>query len=777
MKGNRPYVLSLVVLNLLFFGDALFTSLTFYYRDICNFHHPLKQLVTEAYSRGEWPLWNPYAQFGQPLLANPNSAAVYPTQLLFHFLPFSFAFDLNLVCHCLIGGIGAFCLARSLSLSPFASLVAAIAYNFNGVVLSFVNLPLLAPIAGLFPWLAFLLKQTIDRPGRLVVAAFSLAVALFLLSFEPITSGAVLLFLLVFGVYCLVTRPAGTSSRRVALALLIVLVSGFCLAGIQVLPTLELVRNSARQAGLSYAKASFWSLNPITLAQMLFPGVWTDTFTLKTLSSGFWSDVFSESREAYIVSCYSGLLGLMLALFGVFFSERRRLKWTLGGVSLAALLLALGKFTPIYSVLFDYLPPFRFGRYPVKYLLAAALCLALFAGLGADQLPKLRARVQAPNGKRRFVFLLLLIAGLLAASGLLATPWFWSKAGALVVTGNLIHLTYRNTQFVLGHQEVQRSVLYLWSVLLGGTGLILIAWKLRIRASWLLALAALSVFIDLMTNRSINPTVDSELYGQSPVAEWLWRRGAEEGPFRIYHWSSGQGRYEVLGNSDVLAWYYVFRRLTAMPYTASGDHVQYSSFTTIDRLDTAASQEVDSRLEEKKTADDRLRYLAGLNVRYVLSMEALDNPQLEPQVSFPVNSDQPLRIYRLKTAVPRSYLEDSGGEVKVTSYTSGQVGLSVTARKRSVLVLLDSYYPGWRVWVDGREEKVQPVNRAFRGVIVQPGRHQVAFRYEPKSFRYGLALTLLTIAAWFASLIFLCCRRKPKLQTAPEASRERVGIC
>ena len=68
LKGNTPWVLLLIILNLVFFGDALFTEKTFFFRDVSFFHYPLKKLVTEAYSRGEWPLWNPYIQLGQPLL-------------------------------------------------------------------------------------------------------------------------------------------------------------------------------------------------------------------------------------------------------------------------------------------------------------------------------------------------------------------------------------------------------------------------------------------------------------------------------------------------------------------------------------------------------------------------------------------------------------------------------------------------------------------------------------------------------------------------------------
>jgi len=68
-------------------ADVLFTSKNFYFRDILNFHYPLRKVLIDSYARGEWPLWNPYVYLGQPMLANPNYMAFYPSNLFHLFLP------------------------------------------------------------------------------------------------------------------------------------------------------------------------------------------------------------------------------------------------------------------------------------------------------------------------------------------------------------------------------------------------------------------------------------------------------------------------------------------------------------------------------------------------------------------------------------------------------------------------------------------------------------------------------------------------------------------
>jgi uncharacterized membrane protein YfhO len=63
------------------------------------------------------------------------------------------------------------------------------------------------------------------------------------------------------------------------------------------------------------------------------------------------------------------------------------------------------------------------------------------------------------------------------------------------------------------------------------------------------------------------------------------------------------------------------------------------------------------------------------------------------------------------------------------------------------LVLGENHYPGWRAYVDGRAVETPRVNFNLRGVALPAGEHTVEFVYRPKSVLYGLALSLLTLAA------------------------------
>src|SRR5262245_19309705 len=89
----------LLATGLILFAQSLFTSQTFFFRDLYIHFYPQKRLVGELLSRGELPLWDRLVNGGQPLMANMNNAALYPTSLLYAVLPPLAAFNVDIVLH------------------------------------------------------------------------------------------------------------------------------------------------------------------------------------------------------------------------------------------------------------------------------------------------------------------------------------------------------------------------------------------------------------------------------------------------------------------------------------------------------------------------------------------------------------------------------------------------------------------------------------------------------------------------------------------------------
>jgi hypothetical protein len=77
----------------------------------------------------------------------------------------------------------------------------------------------------------------------------------------------------------------------------------------------------------------------------------------------------------------------------------------------------------------------------------------------------------------------------------------------------------------------------------------------------------------------------------------------------------------------------------------------------------------------------------------------------------------------------------------ILSYTSQEVKIDAAVERPALLVLNDSDYPGWKVYVDGQRSHWITANYLFRGVLLRPGRHLVRFSYEPASFAVGAAIS------------------------------------
>ena len=68
-------------------------------------------------------------------------------------------------------------------------------------------------------------------------------------------------------------------------------------------------------------------------------------------------------------------------------------------------------------------------------------------------------------------------------------------------------------------------------------------------------------------------------------------------------------------------------------------------------------------------------------------------------------------------------------------------------------MLTDSWFPGWKATVDGKDVPIERVDYLIRGVPVPAGAHRVEFSYEPASWRVGWIISLLALIAIVATAL------------------------
>jgi len=82
---------------------------------------------------------------------------------------------------------------------------------------------------------------------------------------------------------------------------------------------------------------------------------------------------------------------------------------------------------------------------------------------------------------------------------------------------------------------------------------------------------------------------------------------------------------------------------------------------------------------------------------------------------------------------------------RITKYSGNRVEIEADMPTAGFLVLSDTFYPGWRAYVDGRETPVYCANYFLRGIALDKGQHRVEFRFQPASLRRGAAISGATL--------------------------------
>jgi hypothetical protein len=87
------------------------------------------------------------------------------------------------------------------------------------------------------------------------------------------------------------------------------------------------------------------------------------------------------------------------------------------------------------------------------------------------------------------------------------------------------------------------------------------------------------------------------------------------------------------------------------------------------------------------------------------------------------------------------------GQATIIHERFSRMEIETTASRASLMVVHDSWDPGWRAYVDGVQQPVLRVNYAFRGVVVPEGTHRVELVYRPTRIIVGVIISAVALLA------------------------------
>jgi len=799
-------VLALLGIAVYFFHTELAEGRIFYETDTSIYYYPGMSTVDQAIKRGVIHLWMPHIFGGYPLFADGETGMLYLPNVLFLWLfPIQTAFVLLRIVCFFLAGVFSYAFSRVLGIGRSGSFLGGLVFAYGSFMIgqlqhtNLINSAIWLPVVLLFAEVATR-SSSRKRYLYLLLASVALAMQSTAVHVQPVVLTLFALSLYVVfrtviwrGLDAFATigssrlratvSAVNTMCSQIPLAVVVVgaiTVLGLGLAAIQIIPLYELAQFSDRGARPSYLFSTTFSLPVTNLVTLVFPYFFIGPDGRSWAEWNIWE-----------VTVYTAIAPTILATLALLF-VRRRTEAFFGFLAALSLYLALGDYPPLklYHLLWE-LPGFHSLRVPGRFSFLFVQSVAILAASGLDWLIATLSRRDRDD--RRVLRKLAFFCGAIFVVGVtlfvgeyIVREVLLSDKDASLAVIRDHYIRTQNWVFDLDVEVVYRSLLYSLNIsnpntlrafiYVFGAALLLLCW-LRFRkltslftvAVLALCLVDLIVFADgfhpRMTIKSLStPTGLAKFLAENNGLHRVYSEGYVKltEPNRLMTWGISEvGGYSSLsptrnsqlnqairrGNFRLLDLWNVRYTVTRDGQTVPPEYVPvyheegvtvYENPHPLPRAFLVGSATV---MQSDKDVLGKIEESTFDPSRVVVLEKDFDQSLLPP-------AEKAADVDALSRTVFQ-------GDARIETYGSESVRIKTSSRQNAFLVLLDSYYPGWKAYVDGREALVYRADYLFRAVFLPAGSHEVVFSFEPASFYAGRAISLATLF-FIATAAVLC---------------------
>ena len=685
-----------------------------------------RELAISQMKKGELPLWNPYNFSGYPLLANFQSAVFYPLNLAMFILPFEYGWTLLIISQPLLAFTFMFLYLRNLKISKAGSFIGSVAFAFSGFFVSWLEW---GNIVSTGLWLPLILLA-IDKILRIKnhesrIKNKKLLIWFVILLFSSVSSflaGHLQTFFylsMVSAAYFIFRWIEYKRIFNILYVFLIFAILFLISTAVQWIPTLQLVSLSARSVDQVSTNIEGWFIPWQNLVQFVAPDFFGNPATLNYW--GVWN--YGEFIG------YIGLLPLILALGALIF-KRDKLVLFFGFILTFGIVFA---FPSVFSNLPFWLDiPFVSTSQPTRLMYVVNFSLVILAAFGFDYFKKNKTRIIVPLAIVGLIFLFL---------------WGYVKLNTFLP--EFMRLVPENLAVSFSNLRLPTLV---FAITLTLFCLNTFIFKKNIKLSNLIYILIIMVFLLDIYRFADKYTVFSEkeyLYPKTLATAFLEEKSVGsrimEADARIL-----PPNFSISFNTESIDGYdplYLLRYGELVAAISRGEPNINPPFGF-------------NRIITPQTYHDPT--INGLNIKYLLSLTDIDD-----EGYIKVFEEGQTKIYENKEFIPRAFFIDrtigaenkydaikkyfenkydlksvaivegenfsllnkkwNTGTAEITYNSFNKIIISVDNKEDGFLVMLDSYYPTWKVFIDDIESEILLTDYNFKGVIVPGGAKEVVF--------------------------------------------------
>jgi hypothetical protein len=688
---------------------------------------PWFTVQARSWHAGTFPLWDPYLWAGQPLLGQAQPGGAYPLNWILFSLPLDHGQISMLALQWYFVAIRflavAFCylLCRDLGRSPAASAIAGFVFGLGGVVGStgwpqMVNGAIWAPLVFLFLLRAV---RGNNRWGNAAISGMFLGVAWLsghhqLPYFVTLAAGGAWLYFIF---------RSGRLDRQVAAAAMAAFLFTGLTGALQILPASEYGRLARRWVGtpeplawnqaVPYYVHEQYSFKPENLLGLVFPGI-------------------KANSDPFV-----GIVALALAGIGIAAFWRDQRVRLMGAVSLGGILYAMGPHSVLQGFLYAVIPTLDKARSPSMAILIFDFGVAVLAAFGMDQLS---------SGK--------------------PSPWprraMWTVISFGVFTLAVFQLVYfANKMTFPGDDGVAITAflaLLLGALLYASMRGAVTASQAGVLMAGLLLLELGNNYVPVFTERTDTGRErwSEQMKANSDVADFLrMQPGFQRANIPNDAFNANWGavhEVEMWGGSLAS----VSSNLLSFEFHKTEARLLYGVAYTIATQPTpGAGEEVFSGGSGMKVFRNGEAFPRAWAVHKLVEVRDMGEGNAVMTEHLPEMHGQAVMLGKAPALGPcagRDWID-------LLEHGADRLLIRAILSCPGMVILSDTYFPGWRARVDGKAAQIYEVNGAMRGVMVPAGLHTVTMRYRPVSVILGGVLTLVGILGALATAISL---KRPK---------------
>jgi len=338
----------------------------------------------------QFPLWNPYANGGNVLLAHPHSLFLSPMYIFVLIFGPITGLKIEILVHLILGLFGMFLLSRYRGLNIAASYLASFVFMLSSIYILHLTEGHASWLPMVFmPWVFLYYLKSIDDHKKALGAVVFLGLMLFAGSIDVFFISVVFLTIYSFFKLCQLRNLAPV------ILLLIIFVGTFLLCSVKLLPMIEFLKQFPRLIESS-GGTSLVALYEILLGRSdIYHDILLGIGNMYPHEARYLqAERLALELEWHEYGAYIGIIPLVMFLIGSVSTFKKH--WPLIITGLISLWIALGdwSYVNIWLFLHNNVPLFDSFQVPSRFILGFIFAVSFLSGCGLEYIEKFILKIK-----------------------------------------------------------------------------------------------------------------------------------------------------------------------------------------------------------------------------------------------------------------------------------------------------------------------------------------------------------------------------------------------